>query len=173
MLRKQRPPSSHARCASRMRSYRWGIEAAVSADVNDLPAVPDTAPPASMSQDGTTSFVLKNDCWLMPDKLIGNPHSTPEGNLMGREHSLKTTPFLFTIATAALLASTSLVYAIDPNASAALQKAPQQVAAQAQNTQERIARMEDQIARMNEELIALSEQKIQAQREPHATNELR
>ena len=92
---------------------------------------------------------------------------------MGREHSLKTTPFLCTIATAALLASTSLVYAIDPNASAALQNANQQTAAEAQKTQERIARMEDQIARVNEELIALREQKIQAQREPHATKELK
>jgi TolA-binding protein len=69
---------------------------------------------------------------------------------MGREHSLKT-PLLFTIITAALLASTSLVYAIDPNASAALQNANKQAAANAQNMQERITRMEDQIARMNEE----------------------
>jgi proteasome assembly chaperone (PAC2) family protein len=81
---------------------------------------------------------------------------------MGREHSLKT-PFLFTIITAALLASTSLVYAIDPNASAALQNANQQAAADAQNMEERITRMEDQIARINEELIALRE--IQDQRE--------
>ena len=78
---------------------------------------------------------------------------------MGREHSLKT-PFLFTIITAALLASTSLVYAIDPSASAALQNANRQ---DAQNMEERITRMEDQIARINEELIALRE--IQDQRE--------
>ena len=83
---------------------------------------------------------------------------------MEQRHSLKM-PFLFTIITAALLASTSLVYAIDPNASAALQNAQQQDAANAQNMQERITRMEDQIARMNEELIALREQKIQVQRE--------
>ena len=63
------------------------------------------------------------------------------------------------------MASTSLVYAIDPNASAALQNAKKQAAAKAQNTQERITRIEDQIARMEEELIALREQKIQAQRE--------
>jgi TolA-binding protein len=81
---------------------------------------------------------------------------------MVKEHSLKT-PFFFTIVTATLLASTSLVYAIDPNASAALQN--KQAAAKAQNTQERITRIEDQIARMEEELIALREQKIQAQRE--------
>jgi TolA-binding protein len=86
---------------------------------------------------------------------------------MGREHSLKT-PLLFTIITAALLASTSLVYAIDPNASAALQNANKQAAANAQNIQERITRMEDQIARMNEELIAMREQKIQDQRELQA-----
>jgi TolA-binding protein len=73
---------------------------------------------------------------------------------MEQRHSLKT-PYLFTIITAALLASTSLVYAIDPNASAALQNAQQQDASNAQNMQERVARMEDQIARMNEELIAL------------------
>lgn len=81
---------------------------------------------------------------------------------MGREHSLET-PFLFTIITAALLASTSLVYAIDPSASAALQNANRQ---DAQNMEERITRMEDQIARMNEELIALRE--IQDQRELQA-----
>lgn len=86
---------------------------------------------------------------------------------MGREHSLKT-PLLFTIIMAALLASTSLVYAIDPNASAALQNANKQAAANAQNIQERITRMEDQIARMNEELIAMREQKIQDQRELRA-----
>jgi TolA-binding protein len=86
---------------------------------------------------------------------------------MGRQHSLKT-PFLFTIITAALLASTSLVYAIDPNASVALQNANQQAAADAQNMQDRITRMEDQIARMNEELIALREQRIQDQRELQA-----
>jgi TolA-binding protein len=86
---------------------------------------------------------------------------------MGREHSLKT-PLLFTIITAALLASTSLVYAIDPNASAVLQNANKQAAANAQNMQERITRMEDQIARMNEELIAMREQKIQDQRELQA-----
>jgi hypothetical protein len=44
-----------------------------------------------------------------------------------------------------------LVYAIDPKASAALQNAKQQAAANAQNMQERITRMEDQIARMNED----------------------
>ena len=86
---------------------------------------------------------------------------------MGREHSLKT-PLLFTIITAALLASTSLVYAIDPNASAALQNANKQAAANAQNIQERITWMEDQIARMSEELIAMREQKIQDQRELQA-----
>ena len=86
---------------------------------------------------------------------------------MEQRHSLKT-PFLFTIITAALLASTSLVYAIDPNASAALLNAQQQDAAYAQNMQERITRMEDQIARVNEELIALREQKIQDQRELQA-----
>jgi TolA-binding protein len=58
-----------------------------------------------------------------------------------------------------------LVYAIDPNASAALQNANRQAAAGAQNMQERITRMEDKIARMNEELIAMREQKIQDQRE--------
>ena len=86
---------------------------------------------------------------------------------MEQRHSPKT-PFLFTIITAALLASTSLVYAIDPNASVALQNANQQAAADAQNMQERITRMEAQIARMNEELIALREQKIQDQRELQA-----
>jgi TolA-binding protein len=86
---------------------------------------------------------------------------------MAREHSLKT-PFLFTIITAALLASTSLVYAIDPNVSVALHNANQQAAADAQNMQDRITRMEDQIARMNEELIALREQRIQDQRELQA-----
>jgi TolA-binding protein len=86
---------------------------------------------------------------------------------MEQRHSLKT-PFLLTIITAALLASTSLVYAIDPNASAALRNAQQQDAAYAQNMQERITRMEAQIARMNEELIALREQKIQDQRELQA-----
>jgi TolA-binding protein len=86
---------------------------------------------------------------------------------MEQRHSLKT-PFLFTIITAALLASTSLVYAIDPNASAALLNAKQQDGAYAQNMQERITRMEAQIARMNEELIALREQKIQDQRELQA-----
>jgi TolA-binding protein len=86
---------------------------------------------------------------------------------MGKQHS-PNTPLLFTIITAALLASTSLVYAIDPNASAALQNEYQQAAADAQNMQERITRMEDKIARMNEELIALREQKIQDQRELQA-----
>jgi TolA-binding protein len=86
---------------------------------------------------------------------------------MEQRHSLKT-PFLFTIITAAWLASTSLVYAIDPNASAALLNAQQQDAAYAQNMQERITRMEAQIARMNEELIALREEKIQDQRELQA-----
>ena len=86
---------------------------------------------------------------------------------MEQRHSFKT-PFLFTIITAALLASTSLVYAIDPNASAALLNAQQQDAASAQNMQERITRMEAQITRMNEELIALHEQKIQDQRELQA-----
>jgi TolA-binding protein len=86
---------------------------------------------------------------------------------MEQRHSLKTA-FLFTIITAALLASTSVVYAIDPNASAALLNAQQQDAAYAQNMQERITRMEAQIARMNEELIALREQKIQDQRELQA-----
>ena len=86
---------------------------------------------------------------------------------MGKQHSLKT-PFFFTIVTATLLASTSLVYAIDPNASAALQNAKKQAAAKAQNTQERITRIEDQIARMDEELIALREHKIQAQQELQA-----
>jgi TolA-binding protein len=86
---------------------------------------------------------------------------------MEQRHSLKTA-FLFTIITAALLASTSVVYAIDPNASAALLNAQQQDAAYAQNMQERITRMEAQIARMNEELIALREQKSQAQRELQA-----
>jgi TolA-binding protein len=86
---------------------------------------------------------------------------------MAREHSLKT-PFLFTIITAALLVSTSLVYAIDPNASTALQNANQQAAAKAQKMQERITRMEGQIVRMNEELLALREQKIQDQRELQA-----
>jgi TolA-binding protein len=86
---------------------------------------------------------------------------------MGKEHSFKTL-FLFTIITAALLASTSLVYAIDPNASAALQNTNQQAAANAQNMQERITRLEDQVARMHEKLIALREQKIQDQRELQA-----
>ena len=86
---------------------------------------------------------------------------------MEQHHSLKMT-FLFTIITAAWLASTSLVYAIDPNASAALLNAQQQDAACAPNMQERITRMEAQIARMNEELIALREQKLQVQRELQA-----
>jgi TolA-binding protein len=81
-----------------------------------------------------------------------------EPGKMEQRHSLKT-PFLFTITTAALLASASLVYAIDPNASAALQNAQQQDAANAKNMQERITRMEDQIARINEELIALQDQR--------------
>jgi TolA-binding protein len=92
---------------------------------------------------------------------------------MVRKHSLKTTPFLFAITTAALFASTSLVYAIDPNVSVAIQSANQQAVAQAQNTQERITRIEDQIVRMNEEVIALREQKIQAQLELQSTKELR
>jgi proteasome assembly chaperone (PAC2) family protein len=75
---------------------------------------------------------------------------------------------LFTIITAALLASTSLVYAIDPNASAALHNAKQQSAANARNMQERITLMEDQITRIKEELIALREQKMQDQRELQA-----
>ena len=87
------------------------------------------------------------------------------------EHSLKTS-FLFTIIAAFLLASTSLVYAIDPNASAAIQKANQQAATQDQNTQERITQMEYQIVRLNEELIALRDQ-MQAQRKLQATKELR
>jgi hypothetical protein len=77
---------------------------------------------------------------------------------MDKEHSVKTIS-LFTIITAALLASTSLVYAIDPNASAALQNAKQQSAANARHMQERITLMEDRIIRINEELIALREQK--------------
>jgi TolA-binding protein len=83
---------------------------------------------------------------------------------MGKQHS-PNTPLLFTIITAALLASTSVVYAIDPNASAALQNANRQAAADAQNMQERITRMEDKITHMNEELVALREQKIQDQRD--------
>lgn len=75
------------------------------------------------------------------------------------------TPFLFAITAAALLASTSLVHAIDPNASAAVQNENQQAADEARNTRERITLMEDQIARINGELIDLREQKIQAQRE--------
>jgi TolA-binding protein len=90
---------------------------------------------------------------------------------MSKEQSLKTT-FVFTIMAAALLASTSLVHAIDPNASAALQNTNQQAAADAQNMQERIKRLEDHVARMNEELIALRGQTIQNQREPQ-TKELR
>ena len=86
---------------------------------------------------------------------------------MGKQHS-PNTPLLFTIITAALLASTSLVYAIDPNASAALHNAKQQSAANARNMQERITLMEDQITRMNEELIALREQEMQNQRELQA-----
>jgi hypothetical protein len=82
---------------------------------------------------------------------------------MHKEHSFKTLS-LFTIITAALLASTSLVYAIDPNASAALHNAKQQSAANARNMQERITLMEDQITRIKEELIALREQKMQDQR---------
>jgi hypothetical protein len=86
---------------------------------------------------------------------------------MDKEHSVKTIS-LFTIITAALLASTSLVYAIDPNASAALHNAKQQSAANARNMQERITLMEDQITRIKEELIALREQKMQDQRELQA-----
>jgi TolA-binding protein len=86
---------------------------------------------------------------------------------MHKEHSFKTLS-LFTIITAALLASTSLVYAIDPNASAALHNAKQQSAANARNMQERITLMEDRIRRMDEELIALREQKMQDQRELQA-----
>jgi TolA-binding protein len=88
-----------------------------------------------------------------------------------RRVSLKT-PFLFTIITAALLASTSLVYAIDPNASAVLQKENQEAVAKDQNMQERITRMEDQIARMNEELIAVREQKIQDQERLHRLEQM-
>jgi TolA-binding protein len=70
--------------------------------------------------------------------------------------------------TAALLASTSLVYAIDPNASAALHKANQQAAAEAQDMEERITRMESEIARMNEEFRVMREQKIQVRQELQA-----
>ena len=77
---------------------------------------------------------------------------------MDKEHSVKTIS-LFTIITAALLASTSLVYAIDPNASTALQSAKQQSAVNARSMQERITLMEDRIRRMDEELLALREQK--------------
>ena len=83
---------------------------------------------------------------------------------MGREHSLKTM-VSFIIITIAFLASTSLAYAIDPNASTVLENAKQEAAADAQNMQERLMRMEDQIARMNEELIAVREQKIQDQQQ--------
>lgn len=65
-----------------------------------------------------------------------------------------------------------LVYAIDPNASAALQKANQEAVAQDQIMQERITRMEDQIARMNEELIAVREQKIQDQGRLHRLEQM-
>ena len=77
-----------------------------------------------------------------------------------------------TIITAALLASTSLVHAIDPNASAALQKANQQAAAEVQDMEERITRMEGKIAQMSEELIAMREQKIQVQQELQTSEDL-
>jgi TolA-binding protein len=70
-----------------------------------------------------------------------------------------------TIGAAALLAGTSLVHAIDPHASAALQKANQKAADEAQEVEERIARMEGEIARMNEEFRVMREQKIQVQDE--------
>lgn len=77
-----------------------------------------------------------------------------------------------TIITAALLASTSLVHAIDPNVSAALQKTNQQAATEAQDMEKRITRMEGKIAQMSEELIAMREQKIKAQQELQATENL-
>lgn len=83
---------------------------------------------------------------------------------MAREHSLKAM-VSFTIITTVFLASTSLVYAIDPNASTVPQNAKQETAAKAQKLQERIVRMEDQIARVNEELIAVREQNIQGLRQ--------
>jgi TolA-binding protein len=74
--------------------------------------------------------------------------------------------------TAALLASTSLVHAIDPNASAALYKANQQAAAEAQDMEERITRMEGEIARMSEELVAVRQQKTKVQQELQASEDL-
>jgi TolA-binding protein len=74
--------------------------------------------------------------------------------------------------TAALLASTSLVHAIDPNASAALYKANQQAAAEAQDMEERITRMQGEIARMSEELVAVRQQKTKVQQELQASEDL-
>jgi hypothetical protein len=130
LFRDQVPP--HQRCRHRLSSVRV-------AEPNHL-------------------FCGKINCRLLPDGLIVVlTRICNRRGSWGRGHSTKNS-FLSTTAAAALLASTSLVYAIDPNASVTIQNAKQGAAAKAQNMQQRITRMEDQIARMNKELIAMREQ---------------
>ncbi len=81
---------------------------------------------------------------------------------MGRKYALRHS---FCLAIGAVLASTSLAYAIDPNAIAGRQPDVQQVASQVNEMAEQVTRLEVQIAKLNEEVLTLREQQIQSQKE--------
>lgn len=70
----------------------------------------------------------------------------------------------FALAIAGVVASTSLAYAINPNADARGPTAEQQVAYQVKEMANRISGMEDQIAKLNDDLTALHEQQSQLQK---------